>query len=192
VKIGLLGGSFDPIHKGHIAVANFVLNDLKLDDVWFLPTGNHPFKNKMLAYDKRKELISAVIEGYPDLKVFDYDKKYDDFSYTDILIKKLKNKFPQNSFYFIIGIDCLKDFEKWHNYKWVLDNVEIVVVNRPEEYVNSLEENKFSNRMQFIKMPPVATSSTIIREKVSRSQSISEDVPTIICEKVYDYYAKQT
>jgi len=91
MKIGLLGGSFNPIHNGHLIVAQTVKDKLDLDQIWFLPTANHPFKEKnfVLPFQKRYDLIKKAISNYPDLFVRDDDFTDKGFNYTVHLLKKL-------------------------------------------------------------------------------------------------------
>ncbi len=179
MKIGILGGTFNPVHNGHLAVAKAVIEKLNLDNIWFLPSGKHPFKNKtgFLSYEQRFELIKLAIEEYPGFEVFDFDFHENKFSYTDDLIKKLRKLFPGNEFYFIVGADNVHELPLWHNYRWLLDNVKIVVVNRPEVDRSKWENLDFLDKLLFVEMEPVNISSTEIRVKIRKKESLKGLVP---------------
>ncbi|HHE37526.1 MAG TPA: nicotinate (nicotinamide) nucleotide adenylyltransferase [Candidatus Cloacimonetes bacterium] len=182
MKIGLFGGTFNPVHNGHIAVANAVFGQLKLDKIWFLPAGKHPFKpnTEIFSYQQRFDLITAAIDEYPEFEVHDFDFHESKLSYTDDLIKQLRKKFPEYEFYFIIGADNVHELPLWHNYRWLIDNVRIVVVNRPEIDKSKWRNLDFLNKLLFVEMKPVDISSTEIRERIRKQESIKEMVPKII------------
>ncbi|MCK4311724.1 MAG: nicotinate (nicotinamide) nucleotide adenylyltransferase [Candidatus Cloacimonetes bacterium] len=191
MKIGLLGGSFNPIHNGHIALANAAYNTLKLDKILFLPSGNHPLKrnDEILPFKTRFKLIETVLENYPQFKVSDLDRQYENLSYTDKLIKRLKKQFPDDEFFFIVGTDIIKELPLWHNWHWLLDNVNIVVANRPDINKKTLKNLDYSNKLSFIEMKPVYVSSSMIRDKIKRGESVSGLVPEIIEEEVIKVYS---
>jgi len=186
MKIGLFGGTFNPIHNGHLAVAKAVIEKLKLDKTWFLPSGKHPLKNNsnFLSYEQRFELIKIAIENYPEFEVHDFDFQKNKLSFTDELIKRLRKKFPGHEFYFIIGADNVPELPLWHNYKWLLDNVKIVVVNRPDIDRSEWEKLDFMNKLIFVEMKPVNISSTEIREKINQQESIKGIVPKRVEKKI--------
>ncbi len=186
MKIGLFGGTFNPVHNGHLSVAKAVLEQLKLDKIWFLPSGKHPLKNNsaFLSYEQRFELIKIAINNYPEFEVHAFDFHEINLSYTDELIKKLRKLFPRNEFYFIIGEDNVSELPLWHNYKWLLDNVKIVVVNRPDIDRSDWEKLNFLNKLLFVETKPVNISSTEIREKIEKKESIEGMVPERIEKKI--------
>ncbi|MBC8384771.1 MAG: nicotinate (nicotinamide) nucleotide adenylyltransferase [Candidatus Cloacimonetes bacterium] len=192
MKIGLLGGSFNPIHNGHIAVAKSVLKQLALDKIWFLPTGKHPLKynSTFLSFEKRYCLIKKTVSSYPDFEVYDFDRFENKPNYTDELIKKIKRLFPRNVFYFIIGEDNVGELPAWHNYKWLLENVRIVVVNRTASERTKWKKLDFIDKLVFINMPPVDISSTNIREKIIKNENIKGLVPETIEAELYGIFQK--
>lgn len=130
-KIGLLGGSFDPIHLGHIAMANLALEKLNLDEVWFIPTKQNPLKKKtQTAYKIRCEMIELALEE--KMKLFK-----DDSIYTIDLIENLNQQFPNYEFYFIIGNDSLEGLSKWKEIDKLIKKVNFVVISRNNVLSNS-------------------------------------------------------
>lgn len=189
MKIGLLGGSFNPIHKGHIAIAKTAIAQAVVDQVWFLPSGNHPFKSgkELLTLSKRIELIKIAIGEIPQLKISKHDTNRKKPNYTSKLIKKLYKSYPEIRFYFIAGYDILEELPKWHNYNWLKKNVNFIIVNRP-----NIDKDKtsqmYSNNFSFIKMAPVDVSSSQIRDLVKNGEPISSLVPANIKDKIIEYY----
>lgn len=187
MKIGLLGGSFNPIHNGHLAIAETVKKKLRLDKIWFLPSGKHPFKrnNEFLPPSLRYQLVQTAIKNYSDFEVHDFDFHHSGgYSYTDELIKRIKNKFPEDIFYFIIGADLVPELSKWHNFQWLLKNVKFVVVNRPDADKSKFIDLDYVSRLRFVKMKPVDISSTDIRDRLFFGNSISGLVPPEVEKKL--------
>ncbi|MCK4652874.1 MAG: nicotinate (nicotinamide) nucleotide adenylyltransferase [Candidatus Cloacimonetes bacterium] len=191
MKIGLLGGSFNPIHNGHIALANEAYNTLNLDKILFLPSGNHPLKrnDEILPFGIRFKLIEKVLDNYPDFEASNLDSQYEDLSYTDELIKRLKKQFPDDEFFFIVGTDIIKELPLWHNWHWLLNNVNIVVANRPDTNKTTWKNLDYLNKLNFIEMKPVDVSSSMIRDKIKRSDSISGLVPEEVEKEICRLYS---
>jgi len=190
MKIGLLGGSFNPIHNGHIALAETVKIQLSLNEVWFIPTGNHPFKknNELLDLSKRLDLISKVISLYPSFKISLLDSEQDRINYTYNLIKRLKKANPDHEFFFLIGSDILKELTLWHKYKWLLENIKFVIIKRPgSTLLHDLDPDQF-NKLVFVNMQPVPISSTEIRDRIKKDQPIKGLVSDIVETEIYNLY----
>ena len=192
MKIGLLGGSFNPVHNGHLAIAENALEQLELDKILFLPVGMHPLKTdrNIPPFEIRYKLLETALKSFPDFEVSNLDKKSENLNYTDELIKKLKIKFPDNEFFFIAGDDIVLELPRWHNYRWLLDNVKIVVFNRPDTDKSDLKNLDYLNKLFFLEMKPVSISSNEIREKTKRGESISGLVPEIIINEVKKIFIK--
>lgn len=190
MKIGLLGGSFNPVHNGHLAIAKNALEQLELDKILFLPVGMHPLKTdrNIPSFEIRYELLETALKSFPDFEVSNLDENSENLNYTDELIKILKSKYPDNEFFFITGDDIVSELPRWHNYRWLLDNVKIVVFNRSDTDKSDWKNLDYLNKLFFLEMKPVNISSKEIREKIKRGESISRLVPEIIiCEvtKIY-------
>jgi nicotinate-nucleotide adenylyltransferase len=190
MKIGLLGGSFNPIHNGHLSIAETAKERLNLEEIWFVPTGNHPFKPKshLLSFDLRVKLISKAIEPYNGLKISMLDSNPIYKNYTYHLIKKLKSNLSYIDPVFIIGSDILKELKLWFKYEWLLQNVTFVVVRRPgKEMIHDLTKEEF-DKLLFLEMDPIPISSSEIRIKIKKNQPISGLVPESIRSDLIDYY----
>lgn len=191
MKIGLLGGSFNPFHNGHLIVAQTVKKKLNLDQIWLLPTANHPFKEKnfVLPFQKRFELIKKAISNHPNLVVRDDDFTDKGFNYTDNLLQKLYRNFPEHDFYFIIGEDNVQELPKWHNFEWLLEHVKFIVVNRPNS--STIQKYDYAGEFIFLEMHPIPISSSEIRKKICQNQAIDKDVPANIRDEIYQLYQNQ-
>lgn len=133
MKIGLLGGSFDPIHKGHIEIAKSALKELSLDSFYFIPTKNNPWKdNQSASSENRKEMIEIAIENEPKMKVstIELDSEGSQKNYTIDTIHALKKKYPDDHFYFLMGMDQASAYDQWKDAKEISELVQLVAFNR--------------------------------------------------------------
>ena len=186
MKIGILGGSFDPIHNGHLNMVIQSYEQYHLDEVWLIPNGNAPHKNakKMADAIHRLHMCTLVAQEYSFIKTCDIEIVSAEYSYTYITMTKLKNLYPEHEFYFIMGADSLDYFEKWKKPEVIASCCKILVVNRDDfseddlhdkiEYINTL----FSVEMFIVHCPKVDVSSTEVRQHLKR-----EDV----LPAVYEY-----
>ena len=116
MKIGIMGGTFDPIHNGHLMLGEYAYREFKLDQVWFMPNGNPPHKQDSVfqtTREDRMEMVTRSIEKYDYFRLEDYEIKRQEISYSYQTMEYFKEKYPENHFYFIIGADSLFMFEQW-------------------------------------------------------------------------------
>lgn len=178
-KIGYLGGTFNPIHNGHINIAKSAVDFLGLDKLYFLPNNNQPFKEKGLDYDIRCDMIRLAIKDY---KKFDisYVESENKIHYTIDTIKLLYNK--EDKLYFIIGEDSLDSFDSWKFVDKIFEYTKIAVVPRSSKY-NELKEKckrfsiKYNADIIAIDMPIYDISSSQIRKFIIQNESINDFVP---------------
>jgi nicotinate-nucleotide adenylyltransferase len=191
MKIGLLGGSFNPIHTGHLALAQIATQALELDKVLFLPTGNHPLKQNIniLPAEKRFQLVKKAISSYPGFEASKLDMEDADLSYSAELIKRLRKIYPEDELYFLTGDDIIIELTQWHNWEWLLQNVQFVVVKRPDTNRERWQDLDYLEYFLFIDMKPQDVSSTEIRKKIKDNKSISGLVPKIIEEEIVSFYS---
>ncbi len=179
-KIGLLGGTFNPIHNGHIIIAKKVYEILNLSYVILLPTGNPPQKNQpdIASFEDRFILTKTAIEDYDFMEISDLDRTLDGKkNYTSVLLNKLQQDNKNCKFYFIIGEDNILSLPTWHNFEWLIDNINFVVVTRTEK--EELKQLSYTKKFKFVKIKPVKISSTLIRESVKKNKDISK----MVCKK---------
>ncbi len=173
MKIGILGGTFDPIHNAHIEIAKNALKQFKLDKVWIMPTPNPPHKdNSTLASEEdRINMIKLAIKRTDGLEFCDYELKLgsENKTYTADTLTKLCEDFPDDKFYFILGSDSLSSFINWYKPEVIVEKAQLLSVKRDDETGADLEknigeiENKFGIMIPSIIMPEMNESSTLIR-----------------------------
>lgn len=189
MKIGLYFGSFNPVHIGHLIIANHVANNTLLEQVWFVISPQNPLKkeNSLLNEHHRKHLIDLAIEGEKKLRTSNVEFKLPKPSYTIDTLTYLAEKYPQHHFSIIMGSDGFSNIKRWKNYEVLLKNYEIYIYERPGFQV---KENA-GTKITILKAPLLEISSTHIRELVHSKKSIRFLVPDIVKEEIerQQYYS---
>jgi len=184
MKIGLYFGTFNPIHVGHLIIANHMAEHSDLDQIWMVVTPHNPLKKKNTLLDdyQRLHLVRLATEDYPKIKPTDIEFKLPQPNYTVNTLAHLSEKFPQHEFSLIMGEDNLKSLHKWKNYEYILQHHDIYVYPRVSEEV---ENELFKNhpRIQIIDAPVVEISSTVIRDNIKKNKNIRPLLP----QKVWEY-----
>jgi len=171
-KIGILGGSFDPIHIGHTAMAQMAAEELGLELVLFIPTRVNPLKgvSNSTTPAQRLEMTKHAVIGNGLFQIWEKELTMPAPSYTINTITQLLKEFSANDWFFIMGSDNLPTFTKWHNWKEILEKVKLAVCCRPDYSLN-LPENLPSDRVVFFEGPNWGISSTQIRKRISERKS---------------------
>jgi len=184
MKIGLYFGTFNPIHIGHLIIANHMAEYSDLEKIWMIVTPHNPLKNKKTLLDdhERLQLVNLATEDYPKIKPSDIEFKLPQPNYTVNTLAHLQDKFPQHEFSLIMGEDNLKSLHKWKNYEMILKNYPIYVYPRIS---SELENSTFRNNpnIHFIDAPIVEISSTFIRENIKNKKNVQPLLPS----KVWEY-----
>jgi len=172
MKIALFGGSFNPIHNGHLQIANELLTKQIVDQVWLIPCGNHAFDKKLASGEARMKMINLAIQNKNSIKSIGVELNPDKKSYTSKTISWFKREFPHD-FYFVIGADNMKDLEKWHDFEYLKNNVKFILIKRPGfAFSNDLEID-----IKHILSMNNKISSNQIRENLEKGISINGFVP---------------
>lgn len=182
MKIGLFFGSFNPIHNGHLIIANYVCERTDLDKVWLVVSPQNPLKQKetlLREYD-RLHLINLAIEDNKNLKASNIEFKLPKPSYTIDTLTYLKEKHPQHQFTLIMGSDNLATLHKWKNYEQILKSYNLLVYKRNGFLENPFPKNK---NIQFLDFPFLDISATFIRENLRQGNSMQYFLP----EPVWKY-----
>ena len=188
MKIGLFFGSFNPIHTGHLIIANSILEHQNLDEVWFVVSPHSPFKNKAsLAPDyDRLHLVNIAIEDNPKLRSSNIEFSLPKPSYTSDTLIFLREKYPNHSFSLIMGSDNIKSFHKWKNAEFLAKEYPIIVYQRPDADVDIPDLEGIN--VQTNKGPLLNISASFIRAEIKADRSIRYMVP----EPVYRYLLDNT
>lgn len=176
MKIGLFFGSFNPVHLGHLVIANYMANFTQLEEVWLVVSPHNPLKNKKglsNMYD-RLEMVRLATENAEHLKASDIEFSLPQPSYTVDTLAYLAEKHPTKEFAIIMGADNLASFKKWKNYEVILKNYEIYVYPRPGIDV---EEWKNHPSVIMTETPQMDISSTFIRKAIKDKKNIQYFVP---------------
>lgn len=177
-KIGILGGTFDPPHMGHLVIAEEVRLALSLDEVWFVPTNEPPHKEKaMTATGDRVNMLEKAIRSNVAFKVNTIEVERSGKSYTIDTMKELTNCNPEVVFYFIIGADMVESLPNWIKINELMDLVTFVGVKRAGYQLHS------NYPMIQVEIPLIDISSTLIRNRLNNNQSVNYLIP----EEVYTY-----
>ena len=184
MKIGLYFGTFNPIHIGHLIIANHLAENSDLDQIWMVVTPHNPHKEKSTLLDDyhRLHLVNLATEDFPKIKASDIEFKLLQPNYTVNTLVHLQEKFPKNEFSLIMGEDNLNSLPKWKNYEAILENYHIYVYPRISgEFQKSNLENH--PHVHKIDAPIIELSSTFIRNSIKNKINIIPMLP----EKVWKY-----
>lgn len=190
-KIGIMGGTFDPIHLAHLEMAKCALKQKELDCVWFMPSKIPPHKRKQKISDEqmRSTMICMAIENEPGFFFSDFELKREEITYTARTLELLQQKYPSEEFYFILGGDSLFQFENWYHPEEVAKRATILAVGRGGVSLERLQEratflsHKYNGRFEIVRMSQMDISSSEIRRKIVAGESVEDYLP----DKVYQY-----
>jgi nicotinate-nucleotide adenylyltransferase len=175
MKIGLYFGSFNPIHIGHLIIAQHMLDHCQLNQVWFVVSPHNPLKESksLLNENNRLHLVRLAIEEQHKFRASSVEFTMPRPSYTIDTLTYLSDKYPKHEFSIIMGSDSLENFPKWKNYEQILKYYPILVYNRP----NTKPDKALLDKVQIINAPLLDISATYIRNKIANKQSILYLVP---------------
>ncbi|MFC2104157.1 nicotinate (nicotinamide) nucleotide adenylyltransferase [Bacteroidota bacterium] len=185
MKIGLFFGSFNPIHIGHLAIANYMVEYSDLDEIWFVISPQNPLKKKntlLNEYDRLK-MVELALNNDQKLKPTDIEFSLPKPSYTIDTLTHLTERNPKNKFILIAGTDNFKTFHKWKNYEEILKQYQLYVYPRPGYELN---EYVHHDNIKLVNAPLMEISSSFIREAIKNNKDIRYFLPN----KVYEYIEK--
>ena len=189
MKICISGGTFDPIHKGHIKIAEIALSEFNLDKVIFMPTGNSYMKSDVTPSVHRYNMLKLATEGIDKFELSDLEIKREGYTYTKDTVEYFKKNCPDDELYFLIGTDTLFMIEKWYEPQYLFDNLIFIVAQRGDaDSITKADElkEKFYADIRFLNNETIDISSTEIREELDK-KSYSEFENKYLDPKVLEY-----
>jgi nicotinate-nucleotide adenylyltransferase len=190
MRIGIFGGSFNPIHNAHTTIAEHFVNELDLDKCFFVPTFISPFRQEeanQVSPDDRLSMVRLAIEGKEKFDIDDFEINNKGISYTINTIFHFKDKYPNAKLFLLIGGDQAEKFDNWYNWQEILYNAQLCIARRPlADYNSNSIFMKFAVASEppiFIEAPLMEISSSIIKEKLKSKEEISQYLDS----KVIDY-----
>lgn len=194
-KIGILGGTFNPIHVGHLKLAEYARCELQLDEVWLMPTGCSYLKDAdtIVPAEHRLQMARLAALDYPHIKVSDIEIVRKGNTYTYETLESLREQYPDVKLYFIQGADCLFTIEKWRHPERIFQSCTLVAAVRNATSMEAMEaqrnylEQKWGAKVHLLTMPEIKISSTEIRERLQQGEAVcgmlSGEVISYIKEK---------
>ncbi|NBO50461.1 MAG: nicotinate-nucleotide adenylyltransferase [Chitinophagia bacterium] len=189
MKIGLYFGTFNPIHNGHLIIANYILQYAKLDQVWLIVSPQNPFKqnHSLLNEYHRLFLVQKAIEGESNMKAVDIEFSLPKPSYTIDTMTYLEEKYPEHQFCIIMGSDSFQNLEKWKSGSLIMTRYPIYI------YVRSgfeVDQKKITENIVVLKAPLLDISASLIRKKIGEGKSVRYLIPDSVNEEIVNagYY----
>ncbi|NRD75907.1 nicotinate-nucleotide adenylyltransferase [Bacillus sp. BRMEA1] len=178
-KIGILGGTFDPPHNGHLLIANEILHALELDKIWFMPNQEPPHKRKSGAVnnEERLQMLELALADNPAFEIQAIELDRTGPSYTVDTMRIIRERYPEHQFYFIIGADMIEYLPKWHQIEELIELVQFVGVERPS--YSQLTDYP----ILYVDVPAFEVSSSMIRERLLSGKYVQYLLP----DPVIDY-----
>jgi len=189
VKTGIMGGTFNPIHNGHLILADTAYKTLGLDKVLFMPSGNSYMKKNVLETKKRVAMVRLAIAKYPQFELSLVEANRKGKSYTSETLVYLTKENPNTCYFFIMGADSFFQIEKWHQPEKIFSLAKIVCTVRDDYGIDKIRQkgqqlSKLGAEVLYLDMPKIEISSTDIRAKVKKQLSISAEVPAEVADYI--------
>lgn len=193
MKIGIMGGTFDPIHIGHLLLGEFAYENFHLDEIWFLPNGNPPHKTtdeSGVSLDDRIEMVKLATDDVPYFRMNLYEASSKKHSYTYSTMRALREMYPEHEFFFILGADSLFSIEQWKNFREIFPSCTILAAMRDDKDTESMQaqiwylNGKYGADIRLLQAPLVEISSTTIRRRAENGLSIRYMVPDVVSEYI--------
>lgn len=193
-KIGIMGGTFNPIHNGHLALAEAAMHHCGLHEVWFMPSGYSYFKDKaeIATGENRIHMTQLAIDGYPCFKCSDLEVKREGNTYTVDTLEQLNQMYPEDMFYFIMGADSLLALTKWKDPRRIAMLCTLVAVVRDDVNMQELEEGRkylektLDARIILVPFRKIDISSSEIRRKLSEKEAVEDLLPSKVLAYIYE------
>lgn len=189
IRTGIFGGSFNPIHIGHLVLANYLCEYEGLDEVWFMITPHNPLKEQadLMPDNFRLELARLAVEGYEKFKVSDFEFGLPQPSYTIHTLDALKKTYPERDFHLIIGADNWQLFDKWKEPQRMVQENKILIYPRKG---SEIDARALPSTVKLIKAPLMEISSSFIRKALAEGKDVRYFLPVNAWNKLHSYFVK--
>jgi nicotinate-nucleotide adenylyltransferase len=194
MRIGIFGGTFDPVHMGHLILAEQCRAQAQLDQVWFVPNALPPHKaSGVTRFEQRCEMIELAIAGHGAFRVDRIEQERSEPSFTAITLQRLHERHPGTEFSLLLGSDCLPDLPGWYEPRRVIELASLVVVPRPgvmlwtaERLARAMGVEVSAVRLRFVACPMIEIASRELRRAMADGMSIRYMVPRSVEEYIHD------
>lgn len=195
MKIGIMGGTFDPIHNGHLMLGRFARDLFKLDEIWFMPNGTPPHKASdtlETETEHRVEMVKRAIEDEKDFVLQLYEVHNQEINYSYLTMEHFKEIYPQHEFYFIMGADSLFNIENWRCPERLLKTCVVLAAYRDGKSKEEMEEQiaylnkKFGANIHLLNTPNVDIASSEIRERLNEYETVADEIPNHVYEYIVE------
>jgi nicotinate-nucleotide adenylyltransferase len=190
MRIGIFGGTFDPVHTGHLILAEQGREQGRLDEVWFVPAAHPPHKDEptLTRFEQRVEMLALSIAGNPAFLIDELEKERPGPSYTADTLSELRSRHPTHEFWLLIGSDTLLDLPHWHQPQRVLEQASLLVIDRPGSAVLTAEQvreqlhlpGQTPLRLDVIETPQIDISSRDLRRRAAAGRSLRYFLPRAV------------
>ncbi len=189
MKIGIVGGTFDPIHNGHLMLGEYAYHQYELDEIWYMPNGNPPHKsNSSIASDvqDRVNMVELAIADKPYFKLQTYEVEHEEVHYSYQTMEYFNQTYPNDQFFFVIGADSLFYIEKWVHPELLLKECVVLAAYRDEKTLDDMSQQisylneKYDADIRLLNTPNVDISSSEIRKKLKAGISVTDEVPAAV------------
>jgi len=188
MRVGIFGGTFDPIHFAHLVIAEQCREQAKLEQVWFIPAARPPHKAALTPFERRSEMLQLAIAGNPTFRVEEIENERAGPSYTADTLVELRRRHPDMDWHLILGSDCLPDLPSWYEPARIIAHAKLVVVGRPGWPVWHADQVRSALRLpaeaalsvQIVPIPLIEIASRDLRRRVSEGRTIRYFVPNAV------------
>ena len=196
MKIGIMGGTFDPIHNGHLMLGRYARDLYELDEIWFMPNGTPPHKASDTIETEarhRVEMVKRAIEHEKDFVLQLYEVNNQEINYSYLTMEHFKKIYPEHEFYFIMGADSLFSIEKWRAPERLLKTCTVLAAYRDGKTKAEMEDqiaylnNKFSADIRLLNTPNVDIASSEIRDRLNAYEATKDEMPICVYEYIFEH-----
>ena len=197
MKIGIMGGTFDPIHNGHLMLGRYARDLFDLDEIWFMPNGTPPHKTSDSIGTQTKhrvEMVKRAIESEENFVLQLYEVNNQEINYSYLTLEHFRTVYPEDEFYFIVGADSLFSIEKWRCPERLLKTCVVLAAYRNGKNKKEMEEQiaylnqKFGADIRLLNTPTVDIASRVIRQELKTDEDITDEIPSCVYEYIMEHH----